>query len=507
MTGARRRRFDRAMPPLLPTILAADRRARRFLPLALALWLGLAGLLALSAGALVWASPLFAWERDVDEMPALALAVGLIVAGLCWLLCLPLIAWTVRAGLAADRRLLIVMIVGGLGLRLAMLATTPALEDDWHRYLWDGAVTAAGLNPYAHVPELAPTYPEDHPLNQLSIAAGDVWSRINHNHLRTIYPPIAAGAFALASLIQPFSLAAWRLVCLGGEALTLTLILALLARTGRPALLAALYWWCPLVIKETMNSAHMEAIVTPLVLATLLLTLSRRPLAATGVLGLAIGTKIWPLILAPLVLRPLVAAPVRLAGALALLAGLAALMALPILAAGLDETSGFVAYATHWQANSLLVPWLAPLLAPLLPEGGLEPARVTRVLLAGVVGLTALAVAVRPAGGPRDTVGRFGVVIGALLLASPAQFPWYGLWLLPLLPLLGWSWVALLAVLLPLYYTAFHLEAAGVPDVFAGPVLLAQWLPVYGLAANTVIGSIVRARRRSRGRRRACAAV
>ena len=40
----------------------------------------------------------------------------------------------------------------GLLARLMMFASEPVLEDDWHRYLWDGASVASGVDPYKFAP-------------------------------------------------------------------------------------------------------------------------------------------------------------------------------------------------------------------------------------------------------------------------------------------------------------------------------------------------------------------
>lgn len=45
----------------------------------------------------------------------------------------------------------IVIIVAAL-LRLGLLAQSPTRSDDIHRYIWDGRVQAAGINPYRYIP-------------------------------------------------------------------------------------------------------------------------------------------------------------------------------------------------------------------------------------------------------------------------------------------------------------------------------------------------------------------
>ena len=60
--------------------------------------------------------------------------------------------FTPTASARDGRALLGWVIVIGAGLRISMLSSAPILEDDYYRYLWDGAVVVNGLNPYAYSP-------------------------------------------------------------------------------------------------------------------------------------------------------------------------------------------------------------------------------------------------------------------------------------------------------------------------------------------------------------------
>ena len=46
------------------------------------------------------------------------------------------------------------MLACGLAARAILFASEPVLEDDYQRYLWDGAVTAQGLNPMRSRPRM-----------------------------------------------------------------------------------------------------------------------------------------------------------------------------------------------------------------------------------------------------------------------------------------------------------------------------------------------------------------
>jgi hypothetical protein len=424
----------------------------------------------------------FDYAFELIDIPSVPVALGLALAGTT-VLALPQLIERAEAEPAATRRRLLALVVGvGLALRLAMFLVNPVLEDDYHRYLWDGAVTASGHNPFKVVPSNAANEPKGSVLARLAEEAGVVLERINHPDARTIYPPVAQAAFALAYLIEPFSMTAWRAVCLAGEIVTLALLLALLGAVGRSPLWAALYWWNPLVIKEQVNSAHMEAILMPLVLAALWLSVRRRPLAATGTLGLAIGAKLWPVMLAPIVLRPLLADRRRLLAALAILGVLSVLWALPPLVAGIDETSGFVAYARYWKSNSALFPLLeatAGWLTRLLGGDALLPGQLVRGASALFVAALSLWLARRPIGDGLDLLRRAAIVTTALFLVSPSQFPWYAVWVFPFLAFCPLRSLLLMAVTLPIYYASFYFHARDTYEVFRTWVVWLIWLPVW----------------------------
>ncbi len=137
-----------------------------------ALWIGLGGLLAMLAAILATSGAAFDYSVRLRDIPAFWIAGGLALAGLLYL-CVPwLVGRTIREPPARQRRLLAVMIAIGLGLRAMLLWSEPALEDDYHRYLWDGAVTAHGLDPYRHAPAAAAKLPESSLLYDLYEEAG-----------------------------------------------------------------------------------------------------------------------------------------------------------------------------------------------------------------------------------------------------------------------------------------------------------------------------------------------
>ena len=138
-----------------------------------------------------------------------------------------------------------------------MFASNPVLEDDWHRYLWDGAVVADGSDPYKFSP--AEATPIDRFGNQIDwsddpellrlqeLVDGltqeefDVYWRVNYPYYKTIYPPIAQGGFGLAHFISPYNLNGWRGVLLLVDLISFALIVWVLGLFGRSSAWVGLY--------------------------------------------------------------------------------------------------------------------------------------------------------------------------------------------------------------------------------------------------------------------------
>lgn len=456
-------------------------------------WHWLAGGLAVHAAMLIVFRGRFDYELELIDIPALWLAGGMVSAGLVYLAAVARVRAAADGAAIGVAGLVRYIVVVGLVLRVAMLWSTPALEDDFHRYLWDGGVAVHGYNPYRYPPAAmtAPTTPE--PLRELAESAGYIHGRINHADLRTIYPPVAIAAFAVAYLTEAWSLLAWRLVCLAAEGVSVWLLLTLLRESGRSPLWVLIYWWNPVVIKELMNSAHMEAVLVPLLLAALLQAVRGRHAGAVVLVGLAAATKVWPLLLVPVFLRPLWADRVRLVGVLAVLAVLAVAAVWLPMAAGFDKTSGFVAYAAQWRNGSALFPALEGVWRGALWLAGAAdadlPGRLARVVMAATAAMVAIAVALRPAADGEQIITRVSLVAAAVVLLSPAQFPWYLTWVMPFLVLRPVRGLIAATVLMPLYYVSFYASAINQSWIFREWIVWVIWLPVWALLVHEVRAS------------------
>lgn len=429
----------------------------------LVLYLGVA-LIGAALFAIRYISPEFRLGTTTEDHPYLLFTGLLIIANLIWLFFIPLISASVSKGSRRDKRVknyVWFLLFVSLVFRGFFFGSTPIYEDDWNRYLWDGAVVVQGENPYAHSPvevlknpELAhlKTYAEE----RADRPGGNILKRINNKELTTIYPPAAQSAFAGAALLAPLNLDALRFVYLMIEALTMFLLVRLLPKYGRAPDWALIYAFSPLLIYSAFNAAHMDILLPPLILLTLLF-IRFSPVLAGAALSAAAGVKIWPLILAPALFRPYLRRPVIYGFCVLLISGLTALLLWPMLRE-IGDDSGLAAYSEHWRRSSFIFPWIEYFADSVTDH----PGRLARGFIAVLVTLTALWYGFFSRFvEANDLPARLLIITLVLLMLSPTGFPWYAIWFIVFLPFVPSYGAALLCVLLPLYYVRYALGEAG----------------------------------------------
>ncbi len=453
----------------------------------------------------------FVYGSPMRSRPIPDLVGTLVLAGAIYLT----VASTLAPRGSGGRPVLGWIVVAGLGMRAALLLSHPMLENDFYRYAWDGAVVVRGYNPYSFSPEEVATAEVGSgvPLELRDLAkarATDllppgaaptderIVDRISYPHLRTCYPPLSEQAFALAHRMKPWSLVTWRLVLGTCDAAALVLLVVLLRTLRLPLALCAVYWWNPLLVKETYNSCHVDVVALPLVLGAVLLAVRERHVLAAGLLAAGAAVKVWPVLLVPVLLRPAARRPGRLVAAVVVFVALTAGLFYPLAAAGLDESSGLVTFGRRWELNDALFMAIKWAVRPLAEVEGIEPGAADRV--AGRIARAAVAAALvawvvgrvrRPIASGRDLAGRCLAVVAAAFLLSPAQFPHYSLWFLPFLAIRPRLSLLLLTVLLPVYYLRFllwntyaDLPLVGEVHVFDDLVVWVQYVPVWGLLVS-----------------------
>ena len=180
----------------------------------------------------------------------------------------------------------------GIALRIYVLLFDPLLSSDIFRYVWDGRVQAAGINPYRY-------FPAHDAVAHLRDAT--IFPEINRpDYAVTIYPPVAEFFFLIVTRIGE-NVTVMRLALLGCEAVSVTLIMLFLRRMERSATRVVAYFWHPLPIWEIASSGHVDALAVALMLLGLWVALTGR--AMRGAVLIALGMLVKPYVapaLAPL---------------------------------------------------------------------------------------------------------------------------------------------------------------------------------------------------------------
>jgi hypothetical protein len=306
-------------------------------------------------------------------------------------------------------------------MRLALLFVEPYLSSDIYRYIWDGRVQAAGINPYRYVPKA----PE---LAQLRDAV--IFPLINRaDYAPTIYPPAAQAIFlALTRLGE--SVLVMKLGLLALEAGAVAAIIALLQRQGAPLTRVAAYAWHPLPVWEIAGNGHVDAAMIALLLAGLLLFVQGRTILAGVAVTLGALIKPTAVLALPVIWRPwdwrlplAVAVTIVLAYLPYLSVGAGVLGFLPdyLLEEGFASGSG----------SGFKLLWLAEQLAGPLPHGGTLYTGLAALVLIGL----ALAVGFRSDRSEEASMRSLAWLLIAFLVLSSPHYPWYFLVLVPFLAL------------------------------------------------------------------------
>lgn len=323
-----------------------------------------------------------------------------------------------------PRRASLWLVLGvAAAIRLPLLPAPPFLSSDVYRYVWDGRVQAAGINPYRFIPA-APA------LSRLRDTA--IYPHVNRrDYAPTIYPPAAQMVFAAVGRLSQTPVA-MKATMVGFEMVAMACALRLLALAALPPAWLLIYAWNPLAAWCFAGNGHVDGMAIGFVALALLARGLRRDGWAGAALAAAALVKFLPAVMAPALWRPRAGHTVawRLPAAFA---ATVALLYLPYLGVGWKVLGFLPGYGGEEGIRSGGGIWLLAGIADLVPLPGVAaPA----YLLAAGLALAALAcwIAFRrhPAHPGRDAVQTCGdaatLAACAVAVISP-HYPWYFVWL------------------------------------------------------------------------------
>jgi hypothetical protein len=232
-------------------------------------------------------------------------------------------AWLLRK--VPRRTSVALILLGGIALQAVAVSAPPQGSNDLYRYIWDGRVQAAGIDPYQYVPTatqltglreeflwnakgqycVRQAYVSRHPAADLTAGC----TNINRPTVPTIYPPVAEAYFLGVHYLPSGSDSSTPIQAATALVAVLVTVLLLfgLGRLGRDIRMAALWSWCPTVVLEAGNSAHVDVVAVGITAAAILVLATarttRRTVLGGILLGLAIATKMTPALTVPALLR------------------------------------------------------------------------------------------------------------------------------------------------------------------------------------------------------------
>ncbi|HTP12108.1 MAG TPA: hypothetical protein VMM37_00690 [Bacteroidota bacterium] len=341
--------------------------------------------------------------------------------------------------------------------RFTFIGTNPLGSDDVYRYMWDGRVQTAGINPYQYAPR-------DEALAHLHTAS--LPALVNHPDLKTLYFPLCEWVFYLGYHLSGEHAWGFQMIILFAEILTFLGLALLLRESSQSPWRVLLYAANPLVILQFGLDAHIDAVGFPFLIFGFLFLLRGRKTAAYLLLGCSLLIKPVALVLLPVFLlneRGLINR-IRSVG-----------IPLGVLAAGfvpyivhINPFQGLATFSENWFFNGALF----SLLLPIFSDN-----QTTRLwclaFLVILIGLLALS--------KKGLLEKSTLALLLLLLCSPVAHPWYMGWmivLLPLAPLAGGLALAGTASLSSITFVTYQLN--GIWEDYP-VVLILEYIPVVTL--------------------------
>jgi len=329
-----------------------------------------------------------------------------------------------------SRSTWLIIILFALAPRLLLLPMKPTLSDDMFRYVWDGRIQNKGLNPYQYPPNA----PE---VSQFRRSDTTVWPHINRKSFVTVYPPGAQMAFAAIWRVVGDSVTGFKAAFILAELVGAWLLFRLLRALGQPPQRVLIYLWSPLLIFEVAHAGHVDGLMLPFLILALWARVKERYWISGLGLGLAVLVKLIPLILLPALL-PLSLPPSRHTAGnarwwpslqmLLIAAGATTMGYLPYIVTGTD-VAGFL---PHYFGENFNM-GLARIVYEVAEKYGRSGSTFANLFTFGGLLVLGLFFALKPAKNDRSALIRCVWLIGWFTLFTQNLFPWYLLWLLPLL--------------------------------------------------------------------------
>ncbi len=368
--------------------------------------------------------------------------------------------------------------------RIILINQAPWFSNDVYRYLWDGRVSDAGLNPYR--------YPPEHE-QLIELRDGMIYPQINYPEIATVYPPVAQFFFWINFQFGN-SLVSWKIVLLIMEIFLTLVLFKLIALFKFDSMRIAIYTANPLVITETYLNGHLEILALLFLwLAIYLFHIRREWLSILALIPAFLGKFLPVLIFLPF-LRPKTGKKFLIFGAIC------AAIVLPFAFSGVIPMSGFFSYVNRWSFNGAVFKVITSLLYmfPLKVinlgiynlNDHLESVYINQEFYYKIIVVIILLIVIidqlrksrfsfYPAG--IRPLHAAMIITGTFLLLTPTLHPWYILWIIPFLVFTPkWSWLVFTFLIQLSYQVLPNYLLHGIWQEQAW-ILFLEYGPFYGI--------------------------
>lgn len=188
----------------------------------------------------------------------------------------------------------------GFTARAILLLSLPVLSDDYFRFIWDGRLLNAGINPFESLPEAF--------LNrQIPGIDQELFQNLNSTEYFTIYPPLNQLLFWFSVWLFPNSIAGavtvMRIAIMAADIGNYFLIRKLATIRKISPHIAFIYFLNPLVILEFTGNLHFESVMIFFILLSVYFLERHRIISGATAIAMAIIAKLLPVMYMPALLK------------------------------------------------------------------------------------------------------------------------------------------------------------------------------------------------------------
>lgn len=329
-----------------------------------------------------------------------------------------ILIWLILRKIEFRIWILNIIIIFGAVYRISLLPLQPIASDDIYRYIWDGKVSANGLNPFKYTPLDSASLP---------IRSSFLLSKMNHPELQTIYPPYSQLMFFLGYEIFGENIYGIKILLFISEIISVFLLFLLLKRLKIHLYNLALYVLCPLPIMQFMIDGHIDGTGFPLLLLFLFLYFKGRKIKSFFALGFSIISKFISGLVLPFTFKEVKGKYKIYVFIIPFLIFI--ISYIPFFNGGVFPFKSLIEFSENWISNSSIFAVIFGIVNN--NQDARKIALVLFIIAAGILFYSKL-----------EFREKIFLIFFLFFLFSPTVHPWYITWLAVLLPV-GFRWSGL----------------------------------------------------------------